>query len=114
MAGCGRSEGGGHGYSDVCGQPEWGPESQIYRCRRCLLAELELVTQWRPMETAPKDGTALLGMERHPLSGEAVMIPVRWDAEECRWRMAWSVWPDETDVADPELWTHLPAPPTRR
>jgi len=65
----------------------------------------EITDGWRPIETAPKDGTMLL------LYGKLV------DSETSShflgfWSTKWSDWFNEImDFAEPFLWMPLPPPP---
>jgi len=68
---------------------------------------------WQPIETAPKDGTVILGCEwlnRH--NREHEVVEVQWDSEVERWVLTATVWPDESWYADPTHWMPRPdAPP---
>jgi hypothetical protein len=56
---------------------------------------------WQPIETAPRDGTAILAFERDPLGGMQV---VTW--ERGRWLALYEY------EQEPAYWMPLPTPPT--
>lgn len=72
---------------------------------------------WQPIETAPKDGTLLEGLRRHP-NGTSFLGRVRWYVEPdppplAFWRwvgtgedMGWSL------ENPPTHWMPIPAPPS--
>ena len=70
---------------------------------------------WQPIETAPKDGTVILGCEEPSTAfGAPARMPCKWgEAEDgivC-WCLAWGCWWDETNAFEPMWWQPLPEPP---
>jgi len=78
-----------------------------------LLTRLEKAKDgWRPIETAPKDGSTILLAER-TWGGNLVVTPGRWFEDEQGW---WEHGSHPTDYADqridhPTHWMPLPSPP---
>ena len=80
---------------------------------------------WQPIETAPKDGTAVLiyrkieakhadaGFVQGPRPGQVLCI---WEALWCEPDFAAGYWADPGDMdevmTDPTHWMPLPPPPT--
>jgi hypothetical protein len=60
---------------------------------------------WRPIETAPKDGTRLIGFFKHTMPDMQITI-IKFSEKECSWlddfEMAWTA---------PCFWQPLPQPP---
>jgi hypothetical protein len=65
------------------------------------------MSEWQPIETAPKDGAEILVCEL--FGGSMISVPARW--KDGRWRLVWVSWSDESDEIDPSYWTPLPEPP---
>ena len=65
---------------------------------------------WRPIETAPKDGTTILVWEDKAAEGEHIEIAY-WDCNEFgnRWEAALDGSP-----LSPDFWMPLPEPPTEQ
>jgi hypothetical protein len=95
-------------------------EAQIEADLRTLLSAVD-GDGWRPIETAPKDGSRILVFDEMAADNESPVVMVAWlnDAERHnRKRFAWCVpgsWQDEQGghcTADrPTHWRPLPAPP---
>jgi hypothetical protein len=65
---------------------------------------------WLPIESAPRDGTVILGLEIQSLLGEdRIRLPIHWEDDD--WRLAWTCWADETDGFNATHWMPLPEPP---
>lgn len=62
---------------------------------------------WRAMETAPKDGTVILGWE--DLSD--AVVEIEWDRDWGRWVLSSTMWGDETRSAKPAAWMPRPCAP---
>ena len=60
---------------------------------------------WQPIETAPKDGTWIIGVWKNVL-GELGVVPVRWG-------VSWDnqYWANGVVVYEPTHWRPLPEPP---
>jgi len=66
--------------------------------------------EWKPIETAPKDGTDILVCVTHNLSADEweTMQWVDWQVPG----MEWPVFTDRIDIPfQPTHWMPLPAPP---
>lgn len=62
---------------------------------------------WQPINTAPKDGTVILGREH----GDDAVFPMRWETGSWRghgWRLVYVVWGDESNHCDPTHWAPIP------
>lgn len=57
-----------------------------------------------PIESAPKDGTTVLGFD-------CGWFPMRWEGD--RWELAGVTWPDESVHAHPTRWMPRPPEPKR-
>lgn len=64
------------------------------------LVEAVLAAQWRPIETAPKDGTDILGWWPHD-----GMHVVFWSSD------GWGTCMTKGEWTPPVMWQHLPPPP---
>lgn len=92
---------------DTLARDGWRPEFAAFvaaapRLLRLLLAE----RAWQPIETAPKDGTAIIGFDAARESSQPALNGVEF--------MRWvdGVWRDpETWTCHPTHWMPLPAPP---
>lgn len=60
---------------------------------------------WQPIETAPKDGTGILGWPIVGRYNEDMPAPIAWDDEQ--WRMIAA----EGETAEPTHWMPLPFAP---
>lgn len=72
------------------------------------------MTGWDSIDTAPRDGTVILGCEWVSRErGEYTVIEVEWIEwiEGGSWRLASTCWADETTRADPTHWMPRPAAP---
>lgn len=69
------------------------------------IAELE-AGGWQPIETAPKDGTEILGIQYHGRFSDPGIV--RWDDSDQEW---WDM--DADQYGFPTHWQPLPAPPSR-
>jgi hypothetical protein len=69
------------------------------------------MSEWQPIETAPKDGTIILGLEIQSTLNpeEVVRIPIYWGGSE--WILAWGQWDDGTFHIEATHWMPLPPPP---
>lgn len=75
-----------------------------FEIARQLERELNEATRWRPIENAPKDGTAVLAL----LPNSDMPVVVRWDT---RWAACWDECP-LSGLDTPTHWMPLPKPPT--
>jgi hypothetical protein len=67
---------------------------------REIIAELEARTTWQPIETAPKDGTEILVLEREKKDISYVAYYSKFEG-----------WTVPYDEVDPTHWMPLPEPP---
>lgn len=77
---------------------------------------------WQPIETAPKDGTKILGFEPHPTITPKEptfrCVCMRWN--DTKWRghgrptFAWVTAESGSLVYDPTHWMPLPSPPKEK
>jgi len=75
------------------------------------------VSDWRPIETAPKDGTWILVWEQSPY--EPSHYVARWGHPECGYEVDDRAWvtmelgpsPDNYNIMNATHWMTLPAPP---
>ena len=65
-----------------------------------------VLTEWRPIKTAPKDGTEVLGWPAVGRYNMDMPAPMAWD------RGVWRMIAGEGDWMDPTHWMPLPAPPS--
>ena len=69
------------------------------------------MTEWRPIETAPRDGSGMMILGK---SG-VVLSPCQWETGEISEDGFWLWWQAEpewlTEVKDPTHWMPLPEPP---
>lgn len=72
----------------------------------------DLVPQWRPIETAPRDGTRFMGFWGD-IHGNGCDTPVKTWFETGNWHSPWEDCKPEDDWA-PTHWMPLPDPPTIR
>jgi hypothetical protein len=70
-----------------------------------LEAAFSAAQQWQPIETAPKDGTEILGFTRYGKRPDEFEIYVVW------WDGGWEAHGCSTAFAAPSHWMPLPAPP---
>lgn len=63
---------------------------------------------WKPIETAPKDGSVVLGYEAPDI------VPMHWKNEDWQkgWHLKTVVWGDESSEVHPTHWMPQPDPPT--
>lgn len=77
---------------------------------RSLAQAAPVVPTWQPIETAPKDGTEILGWTE-----DAGRVICRWGKHNhvpiYGWIRQIELYGEEVDGFDPELWTPLPAAP---
>jgi hypothetical protein len=64
--------------------------------------------EWLPIETAPKDGTEVLGYIPEGWQGEPVILSLWWSA-----RSEYPAWVDKLEYMDhrPTHWVPMPTPP---
>ena len=62
------------------------------------------MSEWRPIETAPRDGTEVLGAWEFAWTGGWCLEPVIY--REGAWIVSW-----DHDAAEPTHWMPLPKPP---
>ena len=84
-----------------------------YIARAALTAALPHLTGWRPIETAPKDGTAIDGWDK---TYNCRVTNMRWDHHV--WRngepfgeKAWGAATMDGPAPNPSHWKPIPAPP---
>ena len=65
------------------------------------------MSEWRPIETAPRDGTRVLGAWQFALSADWCLGVVKWD--EGAWLVTWNF-----DQVEPTYWAPLPQSPECR
>lgn len=99
----------GHGSSSACGQPVWGPDSELFQCDKCKIAELQSMLEWHPIDTAPLDGSwvELKGGEPDspPDDGRSYPFVVAW--WDANWPGWWFCWWDSnwrSGYIDPTHW----------
>lgn len=92
----------GHGTAACCGQPEWGPGSNIHQCASCMISDLKARSEWRSIETAPKDEQILVW------DGCDEMFVGRWSSGS-QWISSSCV--DGWTSMTPTHWMPLPDPP---
>lgn len=71
------------------------------------------MSEWMPIETAPKDGTEILGFE--PGWKVGIIAGICWDKDRWHGGPGWT-WArlknaDESNNCDPTHWMALPEPP---
>jgi hypothetical protein len=69
------------------------------------------MSEWQPIETAPKDGTTVLvyGMEMAAEPYAIIPYACRWSADRSRWIEAGG---EGWASCDPSFWMPLPVPPS--
>ena len=66
------------------------------------------MSEWQPIETAPKDGTEILLAWRMEHFCNWMMEVAVWSDSRERWILAW----DGDEIEKPDMrWTPLPEPP---
>lgn len=76
-----------------------------------LYAEIErlrVLTTWQPIETAPKDGSLILGVSANP---EGCIDIVGWDSKAGGWSTGYFDREEYYILRDPTHWMPLPKPP---
>ncbi|AQS86459.1 hypothetical protein A0U92_11970 [Acetobacter aceti] len=73
-----------------------------YRTRMQLGLEAFVANIWRPISSAPRDGSAVLLFLHIEGRGDYIWMDL-WDAQDRRWRLA--------PHGRPTHWTPLPGPP---
>lgn len=73
-------------------------------------ARREAMDQWRPIKTAPKDGTEIL-IGWFELRGQDSMTVARWHGSKKRWMATWTLLTDHL-AFQPTHWMPRPKPPT--
>lgn len=58
----------------------------------------------KPIQTAPKDGTEILGFDQG-------WFPMEWNSSKQRWELAGCCWADETTRCQPTHWMPMPPEP---
>lgn len=69
------------------------------------------MSEWRPIETAPRDGTEVLLLYAGLIDGDDLVINGWWDSVPGREFEA--TWEHAMGHGDADYWMPLPAPPTR-
>lgn len=67
-----------------------------------------IAAQWQPIETAPKDGTAILAM----LPGSDISHSIRWNEINRGWCLTWDGW-KLGQYNQPTRWMPMPPEPTK-
>lgn len=68
-----------------------------------------MLSEWQPMETAPKDETPVLGfVPPRPFDHCGPIRVIQFDPKDGKW---WHMAGDETDTVQPTHWIPLPPPP---
>ena len=65
------------------------------------------MSEWRPIETAPRDGTRVLGAWQFAWSGDWCLMVVKW--HQGAWVVPW-----DFDEVEPTHWAPLPQLPECR
>ena len=69
------------------------------------------MTEWQPIETAPKDNSAILVYV--PMETIKLMATAFWDTVANEWRVAWTgISNKPVKVGNPTHWMPLPERPT--
>lgn len=74
------------------------------------------MTDWRPIETAPKDGTLILvaGPKMGVMFDATAITVVAWGGFEWKPMVGgWQAYEDSLEDAQPTHWMPLPDPPVR-
>lgn len=70
---------------------------------------------WRPIETAPKDGTHFLAYGPAAYEARMVMAVMSWVKPYNMWAMSHvGGWEYDEDLQDPSHWMPLPEPPEKK
>ena len=101
---------------------EWTPDVATMRAAAAEIERLRSLTEWRPIETAPRDGTCVLlswaqnahvkpiDWTRDPkTAGVFVQAASWWQGDG--WVVYCSMIQDPSLHFDPTPWRHLPPPP---
>lgn len=68
------------------------------------------MSNWQPIETAPKDNTAVL--VHVPMKTINFVSTAFWDTTACEWRVAWvGIDNKPCVIKEPTHWQPLPQPP---
>lgn len=78
------------------------------------LAEEQQRHQWQPIETAPKDGTLILGWDTKVMRGKGAACVMLWARNETTQKHEWMNFWNAYRVDGPTHWQPLPQPPERR
>ena len=68
------------------------------------------MSEWQPIETAPKDGTPIIGLLEYP--NDNVYINVKWIEEDKDGEAGW--WSEWNGKYDPVYWIPLPTLPKKK
>lgn len=77
------------------------------------LAEEQAKHQWQPIETAPKDGTLILGLDTKVMRGKGAACVMLWARNETTQKHEWMNFWNAYRVDGPSHWQPLPQPPER-
>ena len=75
------------------------------------IARLREQTQWRPIETAPKDGSLILGWDNKVMRGKGAACVMLWARNEHTQKHEWMNFSNAYRVDNPRYWMPLPQPP---
>lgn len=68
------------------------------------------MADWKPIDTAPRDGTAILVFVPSKFDAGSV-LPAAWADDDEEWQTVGCVYPDESYDVHPTHWMPIPAPP---
>lgn len=67
------------------------------------------MAEWQPIETAPRDGTVILGFDSGVIAAMCFVKPIFGGIPA--WELADLAWPNESMSAYPTHWMPIPEPP---
>ena len=68
------------------------------------------MTEWQPIETAPKDGSLILGLEKDSDFDRPILWVVFWNQERRKWEEFYDPFYDP----DPKHWIPIPDLPEEK